>query len=506
MEEFAMKKKILAAAVAAMFLGSSFPAYAAPQYMADGAIFDAEWYLQQNPDVAAAYPGATPDVLYQHYATCGANEGRTPYNAAAFNPAAVLPYAGQTSETTATPVPPSMTPAVSNNKDEQNYRWYSNYNWNWASPITSYLYKNNLGGLTRVEYIDKSQLVVEDYDGSFYLRSSRNIPMELPLWGGFYAGEKYNFVIFGQENMQEDDSAEVVRVVKYSKDWQRLGQANLCGADTTTPFDAGSVRFAEYGDYLYIRTCHEMYKSSDGKNHQSNMTLVVRQSDMAIKSPSYGYASHSFNQFIIIDKERDFVTLDHGDAYPRSIVIMRSTKDKAGSGELSGSIGGVSESNLLTFPGKTGDNATGASIGGFAETANGYVTAFNYDGQGGQGNSNGRAVYIGYTSKDGLKSKATPITAPGMSTPILVPTGLDGGYIMWTDSNGVFYYAKYTDGGAIGTIGAADAALSDCQPILHNGEIVWYVTTKYGVNPTFTFYRMNPVTGIVTKTGANGQQ
>ena len=122
----------------------------------------------------------------------------------------------------------------------------------------------------------------------------------------------------------------VIRVVKYSKDWKRLGQTSLRGANTTIPFDAGSLRCAEYGDYLYIRTCHEMYASSrDGKNHQANLTLTVRQSDMRLTDTYYivmnnsvGYVSHSFNQFVLIDQERNIVTLDHGDAYPRSIVLM----------------------------------------------------------------------------------------------------------------------------------------------------------------------------------------
>lgn len=49
---------------------------------------------------------------------------------------------------------------------------------------------------------------------------------------------------------------------------------------------------------------------------------------------------------------------------------------------------------------------------------------------------------------------------------------------MWTDAKGKFYYTQYADGGAIGTVGTASAALSDCQPIVHNGAVIWYVTQK----------------------------
>lgn len=392
-----------------------------------------------------------------------------------------------------------LTPAVSYNSRDTFW-----FDMNWASTVKSYLYENPAGGVTRVERIDgqfvngeyiSGRIVAEDYDDSFTLRASRTIPMELPLWGGFFAGAQYNFVVFGQENPGQNDGVEVIRVVKYSKDWIRLGQASLHGANTTVPFDAGSLRCAEYGDYLYIRTCHEMYTSPrDGRNHQANLTLAVRQSDMSVTDSYYivmnssvGYVSHSFNQFVLVDQNRNIVTLDHGDAYPRSIEVMRYRDAKAGGDQFSGS---VDSSSLVEFPGAIGDNYTGASVGGFAETANGYVTAFNYDAAG----SGIRDIYIGFTNKNGLGSKVTPVTAEtGMKTPVLVPTGLDGGYLMWTDVNGNFYYTRYADGGVTGAVGIAAAALSDCQPICHNGEVIWYVT-KDGAP---VFYKLDAA-GVIT--------
>lgn len=401
-----------------------------------------------------------------------------------------------------TPENPGMLPAVSDNKDAQNYSW------NWADTVKSYLYENQSGGLTRVECITSydeqwnvvTEIVAEDYDDSFKLCESRKIPMELSTWGGFYAGDTYNFIIFGQDNLSEDDTTEVVRVVKYSKDWQRLGEAGLYGANTIHPFEAGSLRCAEYGDYLYIRTCHQMYMTYDGLNHQANMTLVVRQSDMEItdsdymvSNRDYGYVSHSFNQFVLVDQEQNLVTADHGDANPRSIVVMRPENVKAGGDKFSGKF---ERNELLAFPGKEGDNTTGASVGGFTETKNGYVTAFNYDGIGGGGS---RAVYLGFTDKSGFGSKADPITEyDGMRTPVLAPVGLDGGYVMWTDEKDKFYYTKYTDGGTEGAVNTADVALSDCQPILYNGAVVWYVTEE----SVPAFYKLDVSSSEISKTVA----
>ena len=117
-------------------------------------------------------------------------------------------------------------PVQSSNKNRQDYS-------RWSKPVTSYLYENETGGLTRVEYTG-GQVVAEDYDSSFAFQSGRIIQPELPIWGGFFAGKDYNFLIFGQENPGENDGMEVIRVVKYSKDWQRLGAASLMGANTST--------------------------------------------------------------------------------------------------------------------------------------------------------------------------------------------------------------------------------------------------------------------------------
>lgn len=91
-----------------------------------------------------------------------------------------------------------------------------------SGPIKSYLYKNG-SGLTRVEMNDVfisgelDCVVIEDYDSSFQLLNQRMIEPELPRWGGFFAGEKYNFLIFGQTNEEEDDNKEVIRVVNTTK-------------------------------------------------------------------------------------------------------------------------------------------------------------------------------------------------------------------------------------------------------------------------------------------------
>ena len=153
-------------------------------------------------------------------------------------------------------------PAVSSNINKQDYTTY-------GSPVSSYLYDNGRG-LTRVEYTGRA-VVVEDYDSSFNLTDSRTISMELPVWGGFFAGADANYLIFGQENPSESSSTEVIRVVKYSKGWQKQGSTSIKGAYTKEPFHGGSLRCAEYGGYLYIHASRTMFRNA--RNGIYNITF-----------------------------------------------------------------------------------------------------------------------------------------------------------------------------------------------------------------------------------------
>ena len=393
-------------------------------------------------------------------------------------------------------------PASSSNINRQDYT-------RWSSTVKSYLFENGSGGLTRVEYLGEGGIVAEDYSSGFQFQSSRAIPMELSVWGGFFAGKDYNFFVFGQNNDSESTGTEVFRIVKYSKDWQRLGQASLYGANTQRPFDAGSLRCAEYGGYLYIRTCHSMFKGSDGLNHQANVMIAVRQSDMTVTdsyydvfNSSYGYVSHSFNQFILVDQSGHIQALDHGDAYPRAATWSGYYAD-AGTGKFSGERYGewCFTGLLQEYAGAVGDNTTGSSIGGLAETSSCYIMAYNYDGQGGGG---ARNVYFHMARKSDGGGKQYQITSgQDSTTPVLAPMGLGGGYMLWngkTDgrANDTLYYLAYTAGGVPGQAQSAKGSLSDCQPIYYNGGVVWYVTD----NSAPVFYTLD--SSGLKRSGASG--
>ena len=169
-----------------------------------------------------------------------------------------------------------QTPAISNNVND--YDYINAYRW--TTPIYSHLVFEN-GEYVRVESIG-SNLVVEYYDEQFRFESRQDIPLELPIFGGAYLCEDYNFVVVGQNNEQEDDNVEVIRIICYAKDWTRVDSVSLYGANTVSPFASGSLRFARFENRLFVRTCHRMYASLDGLNHQANMTVCVDISNMEI--------------------------------------------------------------------------------------------------------------------------------------------------------------------------------------------------------------------------------
>ena len=78
--EMKLKKLLISmiACVCAVLLYSQ-TAFAAPQQMADGNIFDPVFYATAYPDVAAVF-GYDPNLMYLHYVLFGQAEGRLPYD------------------------------------------------------------------------------------------------------------------------------------------------------------------------------------------------------------------------------------------------------------------------------------------------------------------------------------------------------------------------------------------------------------------------------------------
>ncbi len=376
---------------------------------------------------------------------------------------------------------------VSDNEGDHNYINVRR----WTTPVYSYLEAADNGGFTRIEAFADG-VAVEEYDSADQFVSRRNLPRELPLFGGYFRAGDDRFLVFGQKNPDELDSAEVIRVVKYDKAWNRIADTRICGANTYIPFEAGSLRMASQNGILYVLTSHQMYADQNGTHHQANAIFAIRIRDMAltdqysmVMNVSCGYVSHSFNQFIQLDGNRIYA-LNHGDAHPRSVVLVRYN-NAAGETPFQG-YGFCTSVDVLPIAGATGNNDTGVSVGGFVVSGSSFVTAGNSMVQDGTGDAwtSQRNVYLTVTSKQNFSADGTELIwltsykdddKISVSNPHLVRISDNKLLVLWTEGDTLRYV--FTDG-AGKTLTEIytwqGAALSDCDPIVNGSRVSWYVT------------------------------
>ena len=375
-----------------------------------------------------------------------------------------------------------------------------------SSPVYSYLSELKNGNYAAVSYSGGKVSVKRYNAGLSNCLETKTIDAELPLFGGYFCGENYNFLVFGQKNSDESDEVEVIRVVKYDKNWSRLGA-----------FDAGSLRMTETDGKLYIHTCHTMYKSDDGYNHQANMVFVIDQETGEVKDSfssvmniDYGYVSHSFNQFIATDGN-DIYRADHGDAYPRGIAITKFNKNDE--------VTDVNYTVPMTFSGSIGDNYTGATLGGMQLSDNEVLVAGSSIEKTEQTNTdrvfNIFVISTDKSLKDSKTQWLTDYTSAdkiNVGTPQLIKIGPEQFLMMWTETDA--NYQTVTKAVTLDSLGnitsdivSRSVMLSDCQPVFtSDGRVRWYVSNGkkiwfYSIDP-FRFVEEHVILGDANGDGS----
>ncbi|MDQ0091406.1 hypothetical protein J2T12_004843 [Paenibacillus anaericanus] len=366
----------------------------------------------------------------------------------------------------------------------------SSYFPRWKSTVASYLVNNNDGTVSVIEA--NEDVTIETYNEQYELSGNKSIPYELPLFGGFYNGEKYNYIAFGQDNREENDNKEVIRIVRYDKSFNRIDSVSIKGGESYTvePFDAGAGRMAEAGDTLVFHTSRTRYTTEDKLNHQSQLTIIVNTKTMTVTNDmgkfQENHVSHSFDQYVLFDGS-NHVLVDHGDAYPRSIVLNKANGTS------------YSEVDLFDIPGKIGANTTGVSIGGFEMSAANYIVAMN---------TIDHSLVKEYTSYEmvGLEKDQRDIilnVLPKASTtvnhitlakyvgtnliasiPKLVKISDNKMMVLWQEFDkdnhpgDLKYVLIDGNGKAIGDIQTKDFVLSECSPIISGNKIIWYTNSN----------------------------
>ncbi|MBQ0079662.1 MAG: hypothetical protein KBS66_07235, partial [Eubacterium sp.] len=322
---------------------------------------------------------------------------------------------------------------------------------------------------------------VEFFDNNFQRTSKKTISGELSTLGAFYDDGSYYYLITGQENASQNSNTEVIRVSKFDKSWNKIGSASLKGANTVAPFEAGNCRVTHTGNYMVIRTSHKMYRSSDGNNHQANMTLLVNTSNMTItdsqtgvSNTSTGYVSHSFNQFVKL-KNNKIVAVDQGDAYPRGIALSEYPTDVT-SGKFQSS--SVAATTIFPFAGEVGNNTTGATIGGFELAGDNYLTVGSSIVQDGKSHT-AKNIFAISTNSSTKKSQVTWLTdvpdgGASIYTPQMAKINDNKFLVYWGMGTKVQYVFINGVGTPLTDVREFSGCVTDCEPIVQGSKVIWY--------------------------------
>jgi hypothetical protein len=351
-------------------------------------------------------------------------------------------------------------------------KMYSDYRSGYA--IGNYFFTDAYGNAAILHVDPEAKRVyTESYGGGGQMSGLREIPFELDIFGAFFEGRDSYYIAFGQSNTEQNNSKEVYRLVRYDKSWNRLGAASVTGGESNTrvPYDSTIARIAESGDgaAAVLYAARERYSDKAGVNHQSNFMMAVSTADMA---PTYvsaefpeNHVSHSFAQFVKFDGG-SLVTADHGDAFPRAVLLQRNIVEKC---------------TLLDIAGVDGDNNTNAISSGFEISDRNYMYLGCSAPQTGEGQeAYPLNVFVSVASRQELPGRATLAWLTDYSEDItaarLVKLGESKFVAMWQHGKDLEYVVLDGDGKKIKekTV-VPDTPVPPVQPlVLQDGSIAWF--------------------------------
>ena len=360
----------------------------------------------------------------------------------------------------------------------------------WASPTTSYLEKVS-NGYMRVQASNiYDYLVVEYYDSNFNYLKTVHVKKGLPLFGGFYSDGSNYYVVTGQSNSNESNDKEVYRITKYDTAWKEEGAASLKGANTYSPFDAGSCRMDKSGSTLAIHTCHEMYGG-----HQANVNIIVNTDTMTVthsatKISNYeanGYVSHSFDQYVKIANGK-LIEVNLGDGFPRAVLMTQFDNVTSSSFTYNNPkatfILNIKESGIKDsdFDYDYG-NYTGVEVGGFEVGKSHYLVAGTTISQ--TSSAEGRNVFLSTVDQSDQSVNTKMITnfktnasSENLGNPFLVKLNDNSFMLIYENVENdqhIIHYQTFDDAGnSTSQDYTMKGRLSDCAPLAANGKIIWY--------------------------------
>ncbi len=331
------------------------------------------------------------------------------------------------------------------------------------------------------------ELQIEKYDNNFTRVSSKELNIEFGSPKGiYYAEDGYFYVPCGSYNQSEKPNTEIIRVIKYDKDFNEVAHTSIISDDvisTSTFNNFGSLRMDYEDGRLVIHSSRERYLASDGLNHQSNLSILIDTKSMEVINLSepfpMNHVSHSFNQFVFF--EDDGITfIDHGDAYPRAVVMNKTDKDYT---ELIETPITVQE-----IYGRTGDNITGLFICAVEQTESGYLMLINtIDQETGDYSQINAFIYsIDTTTQEVTKiplTNFTPVSQKEPKNSYITKIGKDRYVVLWEEYRQYYNALSETKYMIINEKGEKISEPKSLgktpiqgfvTPVYNNGELIWH--------------------------------
>ena len=396
----------------------------------------------------------------------------------------------------------------------------ANYNLSVGSRNDSYLITIKSGYMRFFYDQNNKKYYIEYYDFDFNIKNRKSISMELEYYGGFYASDNNYYIVEGQSNKEENDNAEIIRVIKYDTNWKKIGTAKitsnseLFGGEVRYPFDYGRIEILEYNGNLYIVTGHEGYvDESVGQGHQGFLMIEVNTTTLKgkiVKSDLW----HSFAQFIKAKDDYLYV-LEQSEGSRMTVLSKIDSKDNNLSSTKIPLLNyGGSRNSVWALP-------CYASVDDMEISSKNVlclgtsIDQSNYDNITSKTAHN---IYLTITpinsfSKESTKIKwLTNYKNNGKSFYGVKITKINDNKFMitWEESNNnqnesddndllsknVLHYIFIDgNGNQIGKSFSAQAPISDCHPIVNNSKVIYYASSETMVN----FYTIDGNTGAFSK-------
>lgn len=371
-----------------------------------------------------------------------------------------------------------------------------------SQTVNSYIFENIDGGLIRAEYVG-SEFIVEKYDDAYNLKNKITLTFASnTVFGGFYHGEKYNYIMLGHTDADEEKNIPQYELQIYDSTFSFIDTISINGINSNNkelPFGITNVRFEELGELLYVRTGHILGKTDAQAGHQETLYFIFDTSkkillyvDDTYDGVTYGDVGHTLNRFLGISDSRLYVAeqqdFNPGAVFLFELPLYQSTKEK------------IEYTTAADFSVNSGTSVVinvDGTIGGMEFAENNLLIAGSYKNNG--SNEWEKNVFVSVMPINGnaLTSKIIYLTDYEVgsrivaTTPQLIKVSDNRFLVLWTnyyipDKEGQIYYSDCEndtcylfidgEGNILTDVIKIDASMSDCQPILHNGNVVWYYT------------------------------